>query len=222
MTDFIWTLVGFTVTLLIFSYILGDNPLFRIAAYIFVGVSAAYAALLVIYQVLVPRLFQPLLQGTYLMLIPLVLGVLLGARLIPRIAALGNVSMAYLVGAAAAVAVGGALFGTLLGQVEASVNEFDLAAGARQQGTTQFIQLVEGLLLLAGTVATLVYFQFGARKRPDTPPRRHPLVEEWAGYGRWFIAVTLGALFAGVLSAALAALVERLDFIIQVIQSFIK
>ena len=98
--DIIWALVGFVVTLLVFSYILGDNPLFRVAAYIFVGVSAAYAALLVIYQVLLPRLVQPLFQGSYLLIIPLLLGVLLIAKLFPRFSTVGSFSMAYLVGAA--------------------------------------------------------------------------------------------------------------------------
>ena len=220
--DIIWALVGFVVTLLVFSYILGDNPLFRVAAYIFVGVSAAYAALLVIYQVLLPRLVQPLFQGSYLLIIPLLLGVLLIAKLFPRFSTVGSLSMAYLVGAAAGVAVGGALLTTLLGQMQGAINEFDLASAARQQGNTPVMQIVEGIFLLVGTVTTLAYFQFGARKRPDQSPRRHPWIDSLAQIGQVFIAITLGALFAGVFSAALAALVERLDFIIQFILSLVK
>lgn len=220
--DIIWTLIGFVVTLLVFSYVLGDNPLFRIAAYILVGVSAAYAALLVIYQVLLPRLIQPLAQGSYLLVIPLLLGVLLLAKLFPRFSAVGSLSMGYLVGAAAGVAVGGALLTTLLGQMQGAINEFDLVTAARQNGNTQLMQISEGVILLVGTVASLAYFQFGARKRPDQAPRRHPLIDILAQVGQVFIAITLGALFAGVFSAALAALVERLDFIIQFISSLVK
>jgi hypothetical protein len=220
--DIIWALVGFVVTLLVFSYILGDNPLFRIAAYIFVGVSAAYAALLVIYQVLLPRLVQPLFQGSYLLIIPLLLGVLLIAKLFPRFSKVGSLSMAYLVGAAAGVAIGGALLTTLLGQMQGAINEFDLVSAARQQGNTPLMQIVEGFFLLVGTVTTLAYFQFGARKRPDQSPRRNPWIDSLAQIGQVFIAITLGALFAGVFSAALAALVERLDFLIQFILSLVK
>jgi len=36
--DILWTVVGFLLTLLILSFIFGDNPLFRIASYLFVGV----------------------------------------------------------------------------------------------------------------------------------------------------------------------------------------
>ena len=32
------------LTLMVFSYLIGDNPLFRIAVYLFIGVSSGYAA----------------------------------------------------------------------------------------------------------------------------------------------------------------------------------
>ena len=75
--DLIWTLVSFILTLLIFSYLLGDNPLFRVASYLFVGVTAGYVAVVVIYQVILPKLIWPLMEGNLLekglTLIPLVL-----------------------------------------------------------------------------------------------------------------------------------------------------
>lgn len=216
--DIIWTLVGFVITLLIFSYILGDNPLFRIATYIFVGVSAAYVALLVIYQVLIPRVVEPLLAGSLLLIIPLILGLLMVAKLFPRFSGVGSLSMGYLVGAAAAVAVGGALFGTLLGQTRGAINEFSLTA----VGISPAMQIVEAVFLLIGTLTTLLYFQFGATKRADQVLTRAPAIELLAQVGRVFIAITLGALFAGVFSAALAALIERTDAIIQVFSSLAK
>ena len=52
--------MAFLLTLFIFSYLIGDNPLFRIAVYIFVGVSAGYVAAVACRQVLWPDLFFPL------------------------------------------------------------------------------------------------------------------------------------------------------------------
>ena len=60
----IFTLVGFVLTLMVFSYIFGDNFLFRLASYLFVGVSGGYVGALVIDQVILPRLIYPLLEGT--------------------------------------------------------------------------------------------------------------------------------------------------------------
>lgn len=62
--DFIGLGLGFLFTILIFSYLLGDNPFFRLAIHIFIGVSAAYVALVTINNVLIPRLIIPLINGT--------------------------------------------------------------------------------------------------------------------------------------------------------------
>ncbi len=207
-SQLIFTLVGFVLTLMVFSYIFGDNFLFRLASYLFVGVSGGYVGALVIDQVIFPRLIYPLLDGTLaekiLAGIPLILGTLLLTKLSPRLARLGNIPMAYLVGIGAAIAVGGAVFGTLLGQIRGAAEPFNMT-----DPTNSFGGMLEGLVILVGAVGTLVYFQFGANTRPDQPPRRAPLVEGLALVGQIFIGITLGALFAGVYAAAITALVER-------------
>ena len=129
----------------------------------------------------------------------------------PSLSRMGNFSMAYLVGAAAAVAIGGAVLGTLLGQTRGAINAFDLKA--LPAGTTPASHLIDAVVMLVGTVTTLAYFQFTARTRPNLPPERPAAVETLARIGQIFIAITLGALFAGVLAAALTALIERLGFL---------
>ena len=209
--DILWTVVSFLLTLLILSFIFGDNPLFRFAAYLFVGVSAGYAAMLLIYQVLWPQLVVPIVAGDWITAVPLALGLLLVFRLVPSLSRVGNISMAYLVGAAAAVAIGGAVLGTLLSQTRGAINAFDLSASAN--GAAPLGNLGDALVMLVGTVATLAYFQFTARTRPNQPAKRPAAVETLARVGQFFIALTLGALFAGVTAAAMTALIERLGFI---------
>ena len=215
--DILWTLASFILTIFILSYVFGDNMLFRISTYIFVGVAAGYATLMVIYQVILPRLVLPLVEGSsaekVLVLPPLVLSVLLLAKLSPRFSWLGNLSMGYLVGAGAAVAIGGAVLGTLFTQAGAAIGIFDLQA--RPGG----LLLLEGLVLLGGTIGTLAYFHFGARVRQHQTPQRPAVVTILALVGEVFIAIALGALFAGVYIASLTALIERLDFIISTIFS---
>ena len=58
--ELISALIGLILTLMVFSYLIGDNPLFRIAVYLFIGVASGYAATIVWHNVLVPKLFQPL------------------------------------------------------------------------------------------------------------------------------------------------------------------
>ncbi len=60
--DLIAGIIAFIFTVMIFSYLIGDNPLYRIASYFFVGVSAGYIASVVFWQVLVPRI-SPVLSS---------------------------------------------------------------------------------------------------------------------------------------------------------------
>ncbi len=217
----VFAFISFILTLLIFSYIFGDNLLFRFATYAFVGVTAGYLVVVVIYQVLLPRLVTPLLGGDLLFLAPLGLGILLILKAFPRYTRLGSIPLAYLVGVAAAVAIGGAVYGTLTGQVQGAMADFNFNTPAAEEiGPTS---LVFAIVMLVGTIGTLVYFQFGGQVRAGQPGiSRPPLVEGLAWVGQFFIAITLGALFAGVYSASLTALIERLDSILAFIRSLIR
>ncbi len=223
--DIIWTLVAFVITLFVLSYFLGDNELFRLAIMIFIGVSAGYAAVMIIYQILLPRLITPLLTSSFneniWLFIPAVLGILLLFKLSTKLSVLGNPAMALLTGVGAAVAISGAVTGTLFGQVNGAISTFDVSGltTASSIGT----QLLGGVVLLAGTVTSLAYFHFGARKKEGQEAAAPPfLVQILARIGQVFIAITLGALFAGVLAASLAALIERLDYLLNVLKLFIS
>ncbi len=110
--------LSFLLTLMILSYLIGDNPAFRVAVYIFVGVSAGYVAAVAWWQVLYPKVLLPLFTGSFLesllALVPLILGVLLLMKLSSRMTWLGTPSLAFMVGVGAAVAVGGAVMGTII------------------------------------------------------------------------------------------------------------
>ena len=215
-----WT--GFALTVMVFLYLfLGDNALFRIVSYTFVGVAAGYVAVVILFQVLIPRLIIPLLSGQLLVLVPLLLGALLLFKLSPRLSFLGSWSMAVLVGVGAAVAVGGAIFGTLFGQVAGTISIFPKLGQLGQVSLGAWgAQLIEGLFMLVGTVSTLAYFQFGAANRPNQPVRRARMVETLSVIGQVFIGITLGATFAGVYVASIAAFIERISAMINVIAGF--
>jgi hypothetical protein len=209
--DLLGLSIGFLLTIAVFSYILGDNPLFRLAIYLFVGVAAGYVAVMTLYSVLIPQLILPLIIGSMperlLRLFPLALAGLLLFKASPRLSPLGTIPVAYLVGVGAAVAVGGAVLGTVFTQVGGTIASFDFG---------------NGLLMLIGTLSVLLYFQFGYRKPlPDeTSPLRNALAVVGA-IGQVFIAVALGAFFAGVYASALTALIERVHALWSFLHAFI-
>lgn len=215
--------IGLILTLMIFSYLIGDNPLFRIAIYLFIGVSSGYAATVVWHYVLVPKLFQRLNPADpnqlLLSLVPLIFGVSLLTKLTPRISWIGNFAMAVIAGVGAAAAVGGALLGTLMPQFQASIDAFDFRSAGG--GANAILKLIEGTVMFFGTVLTLASFHFSSGRASDGTPKPNPILGVIAQAGRIFIAITLGVLFAGVYMAALTALIERLSSIINFVRQLI-
>jgi len=221
--DLITGVLSFLFTLLIFSYLLGDNPLFRIGVYIFVGVSSGYIAAVVFWQVIWPRLIYPLIFESIsergLLIVPLLGSVLIFMKISPRLANLGRIAMAFLVGVGAAVTIAGALTGTLIPQVLGTINAFDMVA-ASAHNINSFEVIFSGAFILAGTIFTLIYFHFGARPKADGSMQRFGMLEIFAWVGSIFIAITLGAVFAGVYAAALTALIERIASLFNFIGNF--
>jgi hypothetical protein len=163
------------------------------------------------WQVLWPDLIVPMVGGApvqrALLLVPLVLTGLLLMKGWPSLSRLGMPAMGLLVGAGAAVALAGAVNGTIVPQVNATVGGFSPAK------FTSFEAPIDALVILAGVISTLVYFHFGARPSADGTLRRFRVIDVIGFVGSIFIAITLGVLFAGIYSAALTALIERLHFL---------
>lgn len=209
-------LIGLTLTVMVFSYLIGDNALFRIAVYIFIGVASGYAATIVWHYVLMPKLIQPLAAFDPLAIIASVFAISVLAKPFPRVSWIGSFAMAVLVGVGAAATLGGALIGTLLPQAQAAIDGFDVrSAGSLGEAAFQFLG---GGVMLVGTVFTLASFHFSAGRAADGAPQRLRIIEGVAWVGRIFIAITLGALFAGVYMSALTAMIERLSFVINSIR----
>ncbi|MFQ5435124.1 MAG: hypothetical protein ACE5FD_09640, partial [Anaerolineae bacterium] len=161
MSDLAGLLIGFVLTLFIFSYLLGDNPLYKLAVHILVGMSAAYAAIVAVDQVLLPiyrQLQADTSQAASLRwLVPAVFAVLLILKRLPAIGWLGNSTIALLVGVGAAVALTGAVGGTLIPQISAFGQLSNNGTGGILQHTA----------VAFFTAATLLTFQFVGRKNED-------------------------------------------------------
>lgn len=212
--------IGFILTLLVFSYLIGDNPLFRFTVYLFIGVSSGYVATAAWHYVLWPKLFSRLGDPNQLILliVPLILTVSLLAKLSPRISWIGNFAMAVLVGVGAATAVGGALIGTLIPQASAAMSAFDMRSTT---GPAFFVRLFEATIMFFATILTLAAFHYTVGRAPDGSVKPGAFMNGISKVGRVFVSITLGVLFAGVYMAALTAMIERLSSLINFTKQFI-
>ncbi len=141
------------------------------------------------------------------MLIPILLSMLLFTKAFPRLSTLGSPVMAFLVGVGAAVAVGGALLGTLFPQFRAATQLLNMAA-LQASGKEVGLELLNGVLILFGLVVTFASFQYNTSLFKNPSIRALWNLIYWSG--RVFVAITFGVIFAGVYLASLAALTERL------------
>ena len=140
-----------------------------------------------------------------------------------RFTKLGTLPLAFLGGLAAALTIGGAVFGTLVPQAQSVINRFDLEIWQGGEAGV-WVQIADALIMLLGTVATLSYFHFSRRKPNipgEKPSKRPKVIEGLSKVGQVFIGITLGAIFAGVFSTALFALINRISFIAQFITRWI-
>jgi hypothetical protein len=212
--NLIGSLVGFTLTIAVLSYLFGDNILFRFSLYLFIGVASGLAAVVTWYNVIWHHLVIPLLEGgqseRLFAIVPLLLSAILLLKLSPRLARFGNPAVAYLVGVGIAAAVGGALTGTLLPQFWASIDMFSMEQLFRENFAWE---ITKASVILLGTMTTLAYFHYGVKAQPGAAPQRPAWLNWLAQIGQIFIAFSLGALFSGVILASLTAFIERMVFI---------
>lgn len=213
------------LTLITLSYAIGDHPLFRVVVYLFIGVAAGYAGAVAVQDVILPQLVFPMLDEfagvPSLDLLELAvrfgLAGLLLTKISPRTARLGNPVMGLLAGVGAALAIAGAVQGTILPQVNSASAIFDVESfGLAMEGgyyADSIGIIFQGIVILLTTVSTLAYFHFGAQARGKQEPLRPIIVDALAWLGSILIAVALATLFTGVLLAALGALIERVAFL---------
>jgi hypothetical protein len=198
---------GFVLTLMVFSYILGDNFLYRLAVYLFVGLAAGYITIVTVEGVILPWLRGTVLApnadigNLILGLIPLLIGLLLLLKTSSRLGKLGNLGIAFIIGVGTAVALVGAISGTLL----------PLAAST---SSSVSVNVLNGFLIFIGVSSTLLYFQYLARRTPGGQIRRGLFTRVVGAVGQGFVVVTLAALYAGAILTSLTIFSERIGFIV--------
>jgi hypothetical protein len=219
--------VGLLLTLLLFSQVLGENVLARLAQHLLLGAGLGYGALLAVESVLSPRLLAPLARGQWATHVaPLALGLLLLVAGIERIQAQGRpatqprlsrrilqtagvVPIALLLGVGIAAGALGILEGTLLPQAITT-----MAAGGN--ATSLWVGLLVLLLTTAALLATTL------EQRVQVEPLPGPLrgvLRLWIWIGERAIWIVSGVLLARLFAARLSLLVDRLAYLAATLQA---
>jgi hypothetical protein len=190
-------LIAGILTLAIYTFLYKDNPVYRMAEYLLIGLSIGYALVIYWQTTLVDILFRPLFAGGRIaLIIPLILGLLMFSRFSSRLSWLSRIPIALMIGAGAGVAIPAMLYARTLKQVSASI--MPLADGGGFH--------VEALIVALGLLSTLAYFYFS---------REHEgLMGRAARLGTYFLMVFFGATFAYTVMSRMSTFIGRIDFLL--------
>lgn len=199
--DLLGVWIGAFLTLCIFSFLYKDNPFFRFAESIFAGVSLGYYIGQEASQTIAPNLVQPLLTdpiGRLDLVFPLLVGVNLYTRYIPKINWWARWSLAIYIGYYVGVNMVQKLHGEVLPQMQNTIVPLTLADGP--------LGLIQNLVLFVGVLSVLIYFFFSLEHKG--------VVGGASRLGIWFLMIGFGAAFGYTVMGRVSLLIGRMDFLI--------
>ena len=157
------------MTLMIFSFLYKDNPFYKFAEHLFVGISAAYWMTVAFWTTLIPNLFARLMPSQmggvlpsavgndweWQYLVPLILGLILLTRLVNRIAWLSRWAMAFVIGFAAGTNFTRYLQSDFVSQIHNTM--VPLYEPGRTAGAT-IGSIFSSLVVVGGVICAIIYF----------------------------------------------------------------
>src|SRR5437867_867854 len=204
-----WVATG--LTLFIFTFLYQDNPLFKLAEHLYVGVSVGYTIVKSYDTVMMRLIYEPMVkQGDWSLLIPLGIGTLMLARYIPNATWLSRIAFAFIVGVGSGLAIPRIISSFILKQVEDTVRPLVSIVQGEPIFTYNLLDPTSNLntiVLLIGVVSVLFYFFFSIE---HTGP-----VRVAARTGVLFLMVAFGAAFGYTVMARMSLLIGRLSDLIE-------
>lgn len=209
--------IGAALTLMVFSFLWRDNPFYKFAEHLFVGVSAGYFMVMGFWSTLWPNAIVKLVPAAVrvtdptadlapsepLVLVPLLLGCLMLLRLWPRLAWLARWPTAFAVGTTLGYNLVRSVRSDFLAQIQATIVPGILVSSA---AGVDWAATVNQWVIIGGTVCGLMYFTY---TRAGRGGRLHV-----SRAGLWVLMVAFGASFAYAVMARISLLVSRLDFLL--------
>lgn len=197
------------LTLCIYSFLYKDNPFYRFAEYLFVGMSVGYGIVLSYHQGFIPFAWEPFkaaFTGESLFglikLIPIGIGLLFFSGLSSRHTWLIRFPSAILIGVGCGLAIPNVLRANIFEQTRGTIEPF----AAINAGTLSSMEIFGAILMVIGVICTLTYFFFSVEHRGPV---------KWISkVGIAFLMIGFGSAFGNTVMGRVALLIQRVDFLI--------
>ena len=202
------------LTLAIFSRAFRANPAFRWTAHLLLGAGGGYVAAVVLKQVIFPAMmvvtFLDILQYA-VMLTAAGLTLLLALRFVsrPGVRAWGLLPLGLMAGVGGALALAGALRGSLLPQLMV-VGQLTFLPG------DPFLNVITVVAATLTSLGVLLYLLPGLNARDveaDETGGLMQMLNGWRVWGYWALMLALGALLASTAGARITLLIDRVQWL---------
>ncbi|UCG92980.1 MAG: hypothetical protein JSV97_04545 [candidate division WOR-3 bacterium] len=202
-----WIAAGLTIAILSFLY--RDNPLYKFAEHLFVGVSAGYWVIYIwafdVKPMLIDEFFGQAGVEKWILIIPALFGVMMIMRWFPGTAGISRWPISFTVGIAAGLALTAQVQGYIIPQIQATL--FSLIS-IGENATETLGQSINNIVIFVGVVCALLFFYFS---------REHKgALKVGSKIGIVFLMIGFGASFGYTVMARISLLIGRITFLLQV------
>ncbi len=192
--------LGAILTFFILSYLYKENPFFRFAEHLFVGVATGFGMTGDWDQYLKPAITKDIIKdGKFWEILPILFGLLIYFQFFPKLSWLARFPMSWWVGYGSGyvLAFSPAPFITQIN------NSFQRFAVDGSPGQT-----INNIIFWVMLMGTLCYFVFTVNRE------KNKVFGYPAWIGRWAIMIGLGAAFGGTVMARISLFIGRLQFLL--------
>ena len=186
------------LTLCVFSFLFGDNPFYKFAEHVYVGVSAGYWMCSIYWSTIHQEVYEPLMKQHWIALIPLALGILLLFQLHPKVAWVSRWPLAFLVGMYAGLNIVLTMDAQIITQLSASIQPL-------WASDLKYWEIAVNWITVFGLLTGMIYFYFSV-------PHKGIVFGTGARIGIWVLMIALGASFGYTVMARVSLLVGRMQF----------
>lgn len=202
-----WIAAGLTLAILSFLY--RDNPLYKLAEHLYVGVSAGYWVIYIwafdVKPMLLDEFFSQVGLEKWILLIPAIFGIMMIMRWFPKTAWMSRWPIAFTVGIAAGLALTAQVQGYIVPQIQATLLPLVAFTG---DAVVNIGRSINNIVLFVGVVCSILYFYFS---------REHKgALKVGSRIGIIFLMIGFGASFGYTVMARISLLIGRLTFLLSV------
>jgi len=190
------------LSLAIFSFLYKENPFYRIAEHIFLGVANGYLVTFYWHNILVPVLFRPLFAGRLILILSFTIGILYFTRFIPRISWLVRIPIGIYIGYYTGAYIPAVIQASIIKQIQGTT----LTGANFASWHAGSWGILWSVIVLIGVLCTLSYFYFS---------REHKgVLGVTAKIGIVFVMIGFGAAFGYTVMARVSLLIGKFQFLL--------